>query len=78
MPDKSVSSPYSQCGWVIVDQTVQYTQQVVFPVQIGKPLLHNTGKRLVLELLQREDELSLKRGKVDLKKKKCLNNAGQV
>lgn len=48
---------YSQCGWAVVNQTVQHTQQVVFPVQITEPLLHNTGKRVVLEVLQREDVL---------------------
>lgn len=61
-PDTSLKS-YSQCGWAVVDQAVQYTQQVVFPVQITEPLLHNTGKRVVLEVLQREDALSLEKRK---------------
>lgn len=61
-PDTSLKS-YSQYGWAVVDQAVQYTQQVVFPVQITKPLLYNTGKRVVLEVLQREDVLSLEKRK---------------
>lgn len=70
--NNSTLESYSQSGWAVVDQTVQHGQQVVFPVQISKPLLHNTGKRLVLELLQWEDELTLKRRNVEklfLKKK---------
>lgn len=45
---------YSQCGRAVVNQAVQHTQQVVLPVQIAEPLLHNTGKHVVLEVLQRE------------------------
>lgn len=74
--NNSTLESYSQSGWAVVDQTVQHGQQVVFPVQISKPLLHNTGKRLVLELLQWEDELTLKRRNVEklfLKKKTKQN-----
>lgn len=70
--NNSTLESYSQCTWAVVDQTVQHGQQVVFPVQISKPLLYYTGKRLELELLQWEDELTLKRRKVEklfLKKK---------
>ena len=45
---------YSPCGRAVVNQAVQHTQQVVLPVQVAESLLHNTGKRVVLEVLQRE------------------------
>lgn len=42
---------------------MQYTQQVIFPVQVAESLLHDTGERLVLDVLQREDVLPLERKK---------------
>lgn len=52
---------YSRCGRAVVDQTVQHTQQVIFPVQITESLLHNTGKHLVLEVLQRKNVFPLEK-----------------
>lgn len=50
---------YSQRGWAVVHQAVQHTQQVVLPEEMTELLPHNTGKRAELEVLQREDVLSL-------------------
>lgn len=46
-----------QRGRAAANQAVQHSKQVVFPVQIAEFLLHNAGKRRVLEVLQREDAL---------------------